>query len=114
VSLIQPDIPNRPIFTAIPPDRVQDERGRWELPDTAFSPPYYQFGSLQMILCDRWFKLNLTAFVLTEGKVKGSTAPAAACQDMSRRQVVDIFTQYMQANGFDASPVLAHLPNLAP
>lgn len=73
----EPD-PMRPIFnTGVTPGTV-DENGYWTIDAERIEPPFYQFGYLRAIVCQKWYRINLRSFEWEQGEVVGHSAP---CED---------------------------------
>ncbi len=67
-SLLNSLDPNRIIFIAAIPSSSRDaETGKVVYPDPV--PPFYQFGKITVVKCDRWFKVNLLSLEMTTGIV---------------------------------------------
>ena len=75
----EPDA-TRPIFSTSVSDATVDEfdGGFWRINADRTKPPFYQFGFLQAIVCQKWYYLNLRDFEWESGEVIGHSAP---CDD---------------------------------
>lgn len=72
--------PTRPIFSTGVSDAAVDEfeSGFWKIDVDRVRPPFYQFGYLRVIVCQKWHYLNLRDFEWESGEIIGHSAP---CDD---------------------------------
>jgi len=101
-SLLQPEQPDRPIFIA-GAQSIETDLNAGSLIMNRYSPPFYQFGGISLIYCQRWYTLNLDENILSSGLVKGSTdlCPQAAKEDPTMAR--SLILGHLQENGFDTS-----------
>jgi hypothetical protein len=66
-------------------------------------PPFYQFGSIQVVICDRMYTLELNTNQWTEMPVNKHTAPCKPTDMPDRTAVYNIMLEHLQSNGFDVS-----------
>ncbi len=77
-SLLKGDPPaNRPIFNSRPSYRVEVDE-RLQLDTSKTQPPFYQFGVVNMLVCQKWYSLETTSLTWTEGEVQGYPTPCKA------------------------------------
>jgi hypothetical protein len=101
-SLIVGDLGQRPIFGVIvvmEEEESIDLVVKWEEAST----PFYQFGSISLIYCQKWFKLDLTNISWESGKVDGSTAACPPGTEITDEQAFQWMVEHLQENGFDVS-----------
>ena len=66
-------------------------------------PPFYQFGFIQLVVCQGVYTLNLNTQILSEAEVEGHTAPCAADQIPTESEARGIIKEHLQTYGFDVS-----------
>jgi len=68
-SLLQPGQNSNLVFiAAVPKSTKNPDTGKIVYPEP--EPPFYQFGRMTVVSCDRWYRLNLDTLVFDQGKVK--------------------------------------------
>jgi arylsulfatase A-like enzyme len=96
--------PPRKIFSVdVAADLVSDGEMGWLVDVTNLSPPFYQLGTVNLVICNRWFSLNLRSPALVYGEVKGSTASCNAKEIPSSEQAEEILLKRLQDEGYDIS-----------
>jgi len=76
----------------------------WCVIDPSISrPPFYQFGHLQVVVCQNQYSLNLVNFYFSETKVDGHTAPCPADDLPALREIRMLMIEHLRVNGFDVS-----------
>jgi hypothetical protein len=102
-SLLQGEPPIlRPILSARYVGEVCE--GWWcTLDSRLVRPPFYQFGSIQLIVCQGMYTLNLNTQILSEAVVDGHTAPCAADQLPTESEERAIIKEHLRTYGFDTS-----------
>jgi hypothetical protein len=70
---------------------------------SATRPPFYQFGYLQVVVCQRMAKLDLNLNLYTELAVFDHTAPCPADQLPDRNAIRAIMIDHLRKYGFDVS-----------
>jgi hypothetical protein len=95
--------PTRPIFSTGVAYATLDESGLWIINAERVKPPFYQFGYLRAIVCQKWYYLNLRDFEWKNGEVIGHSAP---CEDeilpdshLIQKEMLD----RLSLDGFDIS-----------
>lgn len=100
-SLIQANLPQRPIV-GFSPYAVELTLLRMStLNEDKLKPPFYQFGKASVVLCSRWYELDLYTLAMSEGDVPGSTAPCQTAPDQDK--ALAILRAHFQQDGFDLS-----------
>jgi len=111
-SLIQgePSI-ERPIFAAFVAYQllIQNE-DFWKIDQNKLTPPFYQLGQVSLIICNRWYKLDLVNSKLFYGDVQGHTAPCAAGNLPDPEQAISIILDHLAENGYDVSAFPKEIP----
>ena len=108
-SLLQ-DEPDalRPVFSVAPSYRV-DKNDRLQLDLTKIKPPFYQFGTITVVLCQNWYALDTTTLTWQAGKVETSPSPCRADDLPGERQVQEMVINRLAADGFDTAVLRAAL-----
>ena len=65
--------------------------------------PFYQFGSIQVVICNWMYALDLQKNLWSETTVKGHTAPCKPGEVPDRSAVFQIMLEHLRSNGFDIS-----------
>jgi hypothetical protein len=104
--------PTRPIFSSLVSDgllRVTDDRTTWVIDETKIRPPFYQLGKLNLVVCSRWYSLDLASAVLTSGSVAGSTDQCSRGNVPDERQASQMILDYLKADTYDVASLKASL-----
>ncbi|KAF0107900.1 MAG: sulfatase [Chloroflexi bacterium] len=100
-SLLTNLIKNRPIFL-MEIGRSSKDLANGEITYPEAKPPFFQFGKISVIICDRWYQLNLEKLTLTDGNINsrnGSCSNQKSDKTIAIALIVDHFRKY----GFDTS-----------
>jgi hypothetical protein len=68
---------------------------------TKVKPPFFQFGTLQVVVCQKMYTLTLDSGRLVETPVEGHTAPCRETDLPSAEQVRQIMLDHLRKNGFN-------------
>jgi arylsulfatase A-like enzyme len=103
-SLISGVLEERPIFGVndVAKEAVDNGGGyavNWE----NITPPFYQFGGISLIYCQKWYKLSLTNNVWETGYVTGSTTACPQGLEIADEQAFTWIVEHLEDNGFDVS-----------
>jgi predicted AlkP superfamily pyrophosphatase or phosphodiesterase len=102
-SLLQKDPPAaRPIFNTRPNYRVEIDE-RLQLDTSKTKPPFYQFGVINMVVCQKWYGLGTDSLTWTEGEVAGYPTPCDASKLPNLRQAQEIIVKQLEEDGFDTT-----------
>ena len=103
-SLLRGEPPaGRPIFSAAPNYRRDNEQGRLELDLSKIGPPFYQFGTLDVILCDRWYALDTTTRTWSSGRAAGHTAPCSPEELPGEAGARALLLEQLRRDGFEVA-----------
>ena len=76
----------------------------WCVPDPNLNkPPFYQFNTIQVVICQKMYTLELHSKNWTETDVNGHTAPCKTADLPDSTHVRQIAVEHLRANGFDVS-----------
>ena len=84
-SLLGEATEQRYIFGAGVGPLAINENGIWATDPQRSQPPFYQFGTINVIDCKVWYELDLAEQSLTSGEVSGHTAPCPAEEMLTPR-----------------------------
>jgi len=101
-SLLRGEPPaGRPIFSAAPNYRRDNDQGRLELDLSKIGPPFYQFGTLDVIVCHRWYALDTTTRTWSSGRVEGHTAPCGPEELPGMEGAKELLGEQLRRDGFE-------------
>jgi hypothetical protein len=109
-SLIAGELAQRPIFGVNDVEKVNDEYNVFSVDWDKVQPPFYQFGGMSLIYCEKWYRLNLSDLRWETGMVEGSTSVCPPGHQVTDEQAFRWIVEHLQENGFDVST----LENLTP
>jgi arylsulfatase A-like enzyme len=93
-SLLKPIDKHRLIFSFIAPFLLLEKR----------APPFFQFGAIRVIECQRWYKLDLiNKGPWQSGDIQGHTTPCNEDELRSSNEVQSATLKLLMDNGFDVS-----------
>lgn len=102
-SLIAGVLEQRPIFGVNDVEKTEDENNIFSVDWDQVSPPFYHFGGMSLIYCDKWYRLNLAELTWESEPVERSTATCAADEDITDEQAFHWIVEHLRENGFDVS-----------
>ncbi len=109
-SLLQGEPPaTRPIFSAYPNFRVENEERMLQLDLSKIKPPFYQFGIIGMAVCQKWYTVDTTAFTWKVEEIPGYPTPCEANALPSNSQAQHMILEQLQADHFDVSSLKTRL-----
>jgi len=89
---------------------LTEDRRTWILDESKISPPFYQLGKINMIVCDKWFSLDLENPELSYGDVEGSTASCSPIDIPSAEQAEEILLQHLAVEHYDVAKFPVGIP----
>jgi glucan phosphoethanolaminetransferase (alkaline phosphatase superfamily) len=103
-SILKSDLDShRLIFGAVTSGFMQDENGVTILSPQLIKPPFYQFNSISIIDCQKFYQFNLTTFDWLSGDVPGYTTPCAEESLYSFDEIKLKMVDRLVQDGFDVS-----------
>ena len=99
----------RPVFSAAPTYRSGNAKNELQLDMSKVKPPFYQFGTFSMVICQKWYAVDTTQLTWTEGTVEQYASPCDASTMPSDSQAQQILLNQLKQNGFDTSTMAAAL-----
>ncbi|GAP20840.1 sulfatase [Leptolinea tardivitalis] len=72
-------------------------------------PPFYQFGEITLINCEKWYKLSLAQNIFTTGLVFGSKENCSQDEQLDDQQVYFLLKHRLETDGFNTSSM--NFPN---
>ncbi|HZW04409.1 MAG TPA: sulfatase-like hydrolase/transferase [Anaerolineaceae bacterium] len=93
---------NRPVFSLAPSYRV-DQNDRLQLDLSKLGPPFYQFGTVTMVVCQNWYALDTATLTWQTGEVAGYPTPCAAEVLPAAGEAQAMIAGQLEADGFDVT-----------
>jgi arylsulfatase A-like enzyme len=112
-SILSPDLsPSREILSANVGDElmVTEDRRTWVVDESKISPPFYDLGKINLVVCDRWFSLDLRNPELSYGDVEGSTASCPQDVIPSPEEAEAILVQHLSIDHYDMTKFPVGIP----
>jgi hypothetical protein len=99
--------PIQPIFSAAVGDelKVTEDRTTWVVDESKITPPFYQLGKINMVVCDHWYSLDLRNPTLTYGTVEDSTTSCQPEDIPSPEVAKEMLVQQLADHGYDVSSI---------
>lgn len=66
-------------------------------------PPFYQIKTVQVLVCQKWYSLNVQDNIWKSGLVKGHTGPCAENTLPSDAEIRQMILDYLNRHGYDTS-----------
>ncbi len=103
ISLLAKNISHRLIFSIdVNPSLTEDEKRKY-LTAESFNPPFYQFGKISMIDCDRFYELQLDGgFNLVSSTIENYETQCDY-QVTSDREAIRLMIEHLAQNKFETS-----------
>jgi arylsulfatase A-like enzyme len=79
------------------------EQGRITFRPNNMKPPFFQFGYINLIYCDNWFKINLDDSTFESGQIENSLNSCHPSQQIDDKKAIEIMVDYLRNNGFKTS-----------
>ncbi len=99
----------QPIFSAAPNYRTGNAMNELQLDLSKIKPPFYQFGTIGMVICQEWYAVNTTSMIWQEGEVEDYPTPCDASVMPNDDQAKQILLNQLKTNGFDVTTLQAAL-----
>ena len=93
---------------------LKDSGGLRSLDVEKIGPPFYQFGYLNIINCQNWYRYDLIENSWESGLVKDHTSPCGQDTLLSPRQIRDALLAHLTSKGFDTTSLLDKIGTPAP
>jgi glucan phosphoethanolaminetransferase (alkaline phosphatase superfamily) len=94
---------NRLIFGTVTLGFTTNEFGGFILNPRLIKPPFYQFNTMNIIDCQKWYQVDLPTFSWTSGDVPGHTAPCTGGSLLSFDEIKQELIHRLVLDGFDTS-----------
>lgn len=102
-SLIEEPLEQRPIFGVNDVDKEKDVNNIFSVDWEQVHPPFYQFGGMSLIYCQKWYRLDLSRLRWETGNVEGSTSVCNSGEEITDEQAFQWIVEHLRENGFDVS-----------
>lgn len=93
----------RLIFGTVTLGFAKNDLGGNILDPRQIKPPFYQFNTMNVIDCQKWYQVDLPTFTWTSGEVAGYTAPCQADSLRSFDEIKQELIQRLNLDGFDTA-----------
>lgn len=100
-SLLQRISESRPIYSFGVDNISVTSDGRILLSTRNKQPPFYQFGFINLVQCDRWFKINLDQLTYNSAKILSNYPPCGSFRKFDLCQANQMMQEYLNQHGFD-------------
>ena len=97
------DQDQRLIFSTKITEKVTESNGYWNLDVDRLSPPFYQFGYVYIIDCQKWHMIDLELMQWDSGEIAGQTSPCKINKLFSLNQIKNAVIEHLADEGFDIS-----------
>ena len=104
----------RPIFSAAPNYRTGNTKNELQLDESKIKPPFYQFGTIGVLVCQKWFALDTSQLSWTEGIVEDYPTPCDENSLPTDSQAHQLVYAQLARDGFDLSGVDLNLQGSLP
>ena len=105
-SILTSDLsPSRGILSANVGDElmITEDRRTWVVDESKISPPFYDLAKVNLIVCQKWFSLDLRNPKLAYGDIEGSTASCPQNAIPSPQHAEEILLQHLFAEHYDVT-----------
>jgi hypothetical protein len=110
-SLISADLqPNYPIFSADRRHGVTQMRAGWlEMDTEEIGPPFYSLGYLGVLICDRFFQLELEPGILRVSEVSAENPSCSLEESPTTEEIGQMLVEHLRDCGYDTSGIRSPL-----
>ena len=98
-SILSSNLGNRPIFSY----RIGVVRSEGQIIGYVNKPPFFQFGYINVVYCEKYYQFNLVDFSWVSGNILGHTSPCGETQQIPDSQIFLWVKQHLKDRGFDVS-----------
>lgn len=106
-SLIDPKYTPEPTIGVGIIHTVSSEEGGFVQDASYLKPPFYQFEYIDVVNCQKWYRLDLYGYKITSGTVADYMDPCPANKLISMAQVKNEFSEILKNDGFIIPPQLS-------
>jgi hypothetical protein len=99
----------QPIFSAAPNYRSGNAKNELQLDLSKIKPPFYQFGTFGMVICQKWYAADTSQLTWQEGDIQGYPTPCDPNSLPTDSQAQQILLNQLKINSFDTSTLEAAL-----
>jgi hypothetical protein len=95
------------IFSAdVASNVVSDIEGKgWSIDVTKISPPFYQLGRVNLVVCNRWYSLDMVNLKLSCGEVGGSTVVCKEESIPSSQEATSMIFDRLKQSEYDITSI---------
>jgi len=66
-------------------------------------PPFYQFRALDLIVCNRWYELDLRTYAFDSGTIAEHTDPCTENEYPNQEEIMQFIISFLEKQGYDVS-----------
>ena len=99
----------QPIFSAAPNYRTGNTQNELQLDESKIKPPFYQFGSINMVVCQKWYSVNTSQLSWQEEDIQDYPDPCDPSSLPTDSQAQQMILNQLKTNGFDTTTLAAAL-----
>lgn len=99
-SLINSDYVRRPVISTGTNDFSSKDGVLFATAKVYRDAPFYQFDYLNLVYCQKWYKLDLDSFELVQGTIEGYRNLCREEDLMSKKEVLQTFQNHLERDGF--------------
>jgi hypothetical protein len=99
----------RPIFSAGIFRNTLGEQGYYIVDESRSEAPFYQFGFLQAIICQNWYRMGLKDYSWEQGEISGHSAPCPEVELPGEQVVQMMMVERLASDGFDTAELVTRL-----
>jgi hypothetical protein len=79
-----------------------------------YSPPFYQFGRIGMVACDRWYEFHTNSHLLVTGQVNGHTSPCSQEDGITQETLKTGLLDHLKGSNFMVPALPEDLYEISP
>jgi hypothetical protein len=111
-SLLHLNPTPQPIISLSPAPTKRGDEG-WVLDQSKIKPPFYDLGVINVVYCQKWYKLNLLDRTWQTGEVIGDTFSCPGQSSASEKYILSVMETHLKKAGYDVSSLTNFNPDLS-
>lgn len=108
-SLIDSDYKPEPVISYGISHATDSDGEGWVQDEKYLTPPFYQFDFVNLVDCQKWYRLDLTTYTMTSGQVENYKHPCSKDELMPVEDVYKAFRERLTEDGFTIPEQLSKL-----
>jgi hypothetical protein len=102
-SLLDEIPESRPIISLGVNTLSVTEQGRITFRPNNMKPPFFQFGYINLVYCEEWYKLNLDDTTFESGQIQNSLNSCHSSQQIDDKRAIEIMVDFLKNNNFNTT-----------